>query len=105
MKSLGWGVVDFYLSAAEVIGVTFLTPAPVPKKVTPDPAPALQLIGNLHSQCCLHSESLKAESILPHEAKELLYLPLANMDVYCHAFSAGKQVVFSCLCWSPAGFP
>ena len=38
-----------------------LTPAPVPEKVTPAPAP--ELIGNLHS------ESLKAESILPHEAK------------------------------------
>ena len=45
----------------------FLTSAPVPKKVTP--APALVLIGNLHSDSCLHSESLKAESILPHEVK------------------------------------
>ena len=32
-------------------------------------------------------------------------LPLANMDEYCHAFSAGKQEVVSCLCWSTAGFP
>jgi len=46
-----------------VIGVTFLTPAPVPKKVTP--APALELIGNLYSDSSLHSDSLKAESILP----------------------------------------
>jgi len=45
----------------------FLTPAPVPKKVTP--APALELFGNLHSDSCLHSESLKVESILPHEVK------------------------------------
>jgi len=41
--------------SAEVIGVTFLTPAPVPKKVTPAPAPAL--IGSLHSDSCLHSET------------------------------------------------
>jgi len=27
------------------------------------------------------------------------------MDEYCHAFSDGKQVVVSCLCWSTAGFP
>jgi len=27
------------------------------------------------------------------------------MDEYCHAFSAGKQVVVSYLCWSTAGFP
>jgi len=27
------------------------------------------------------------------------------MDEYCHAFSAGKQVVVSCLCWSTAGLP
>jgi len=27
------------------------------------------------------------------------------MDEYCHAFSAGKQVAFSFLCWSTAGFP
>jgi len=47
----------------------FLTSAPVPKKVTPAPAPAPELIGNLHSESCLHSESLKAESILPHEVK------------------------------------
>jgi len=45
----------------------FLTPAPVPKKVTPAPAP--EFIGNLHSDSCLHSESLKAESILQHEVK------------------------------------
>ena len=50
-----------------MIGVTFLTPAPVPKKVTPAPAP--ELIGNLHSDSCLHSESLKAEFILQHEVK------------------------------------
>jgi len=56
-------------SVSEVIGVTFLTPAPVPKKVTLGPAPAPELIGNLHSDSCLHSESLKAESILRHEAK------------------------------------
>jgi len=43
-----------------------LTPAPVPKEVTPAPAP--KLIGNLHS------ESLKAESILPHEVKYRLEL-------------------------------
>ena len=53
------------ISETEVIGVTFLTPAP--KKVTPAPAP--ELIGSLHSDSCLHSESLKAESILPHEVK------------------------------------
>jgi len=57
-------------SGPEVIGVTFLTPALVPKKVTPAPAP--ELIGNLHSDSCLHSESLKAESILPHEVKSRL---------------------------------
>ena len=39
-------------TAAEVIGVTFLTPAPVPKKVTPAPDPAPELIGNLHSDSC-----------------------------------------------------
>ena len=50
-----------------MIGVNFFTPAPVPKKVTPAPAP--ELIGNLHSDSCLHSERLKAESILPHEVK------------------------------------
>jgi len=27
------------------------------------------------------------------------------MDEHCHAFSAGKQVGVSCLCWSTAGFP
>jgi len=32
-------------------------------------------------------------------------LPLASMNKYCHAFSAGKEVVVSCLCWSTAGFP
>ena len=32
-----------------------------PKKVIP--APASELIGNLHTDSCLHSESLKAESI------------------------------------------
>jgi len=55
------------MNLSEVIGVTFLTPAPVPvpKKVTPAP----ELIGNLHSDSCLHSESLKAEPILPHEVK------------------------------------
>jgi len=37
-----------------------LTPAP--KKVTPATAPAPELFGNLHSDSCLHSESLKAES-------------------------------------------
>jgi len=52
---------------AEVIGLTFFTPAPVFKDVNPDPA--LELIGNLHSDSCLHSESLKTESILPHEVK------------------------------------
>jgi len=45
----------------------FLTPAPVPKKVTP--APALELIRNLHFDSCLHSEIMKAECILPHEVK------------------------------------
>jgi len=50
-----------------VIGLTFFTPAPVFKDVNPDPA--LELIGNLHSDSCLHSESLKTESILPHEVK------------------------------------
>jgi len=54
---------------SEVIGVTFLTPDPVLKKVTPAPAPVPELIGNLHSDSCLHCESLKAESILPHEVK------------------------------------
>jgi len=54
---------------AEVIGVTFLTPALVPKKVTPPPAAVPELIGNLHSDPCLHSESWKAESVLPHEVK------------------------------------
>jgi len=54
---------------AEVIGVTFFIPAPVPKKVTPAPTPAPELIGNLHSDSCLNSESLKAESILPHGVK------------------------------------
>jgi len=38
----------------------FFTPAPIPNKVTPAPAP--ELIGNLHSDSCLHSKSLKAES-------------------------------------------
>jgi len=52
---------------AEVIGVTFFTPAPVPKNVTPDPAP--ELIGNLHSDSCLHSKSLKVEFILLHDVK------------------------------------
>ena len=47
----------------------FLTPAPVPKKVTPASAPAPELIGSLHSDSCLHTESLKADSILPHEVK------------------------------------
>jgi len=42
----------------EVIRATFFTPAPVPKKVTPAPAP--KLFGNLHSGSCLHSENLKA---------------------------------------------
>jgi len=55
--------------ASEVIGVTFLTHAPVSKKVTPDPDPAPELIGNLYYDSCLLSESLKAESILPHEVK------------------------------------
>jgi len=27
------------------------------------------------------------------------------MDGYFHAFSAGKQIVVSCLCWSTAVFP
>jgi len=27
------------------------------------------------------------------------------MGEYCHAFSDGKQVVVSCMCWSTAGFP
>jgi len=51
----------------EVIGVTFLTPALVPNKVTI--APALKLSWNLHSNSCLNSENLKAMSILLHEAK------------------------------------
>jgi len=46
-----------------------LTPSLVPKKVTPAPVPATELIGNLHSDSCLHSESLIAESILPQEVK------------------------------------
>jgi len=50
-----------------VIGVTFLTPAPFPKKETP--APALELIGNLHCDYSLHSDILKAECVLPHEVK------------------------------------
>jgi len=50
-----------------MIGATFLTPAPVLENVTPAPAPVL--IGNLHSDSCFPSESLKAESILPHEVK------------------------------------
>ena len=54
-----------YANVSQVIGVTFFTPAPVPKKVTPAP----ELIRNLHSDSCLHSESLKAEFIFPHEAK------------------------------------
>jgi len=58
------------ISETEVIGVTFLTPAPVPKKVTPAPAP--ELIGSLHSDSSLHSKSLKAESILPHEVNNCL---------------------------------
>ena len=33
----------------EVFGVTFLPPAPVPKKVTPASAPAMVLFGNLNS--------------------------------------------------------
>ena len=37
-----------------------MTPAPVPTKVTPAP----ELIGNLHSDSCFTSESLKAESIV-----------------------------------------
>jgi len=52
---------------SEGIGVTFLTPAPVPKNVTLAPTP--ELIENLHSDSCLHFESLKAESILLHEVK------------------------------------
>jgi len=52
---------------AEVIGLTFLTPAPVPIKMTPAPAP--EFIGNFHYGSCLHSENFKAASILPHEAK------------------------------------
>jgi len=58
-------VIDIF--GSEVIGVTILTPAPVPKKVTPAPAP--ELIGNLYSDSCLPSEILKTESILPHEVK------------------------------------
>jgi len=46
------------VSTAQVIGVTFLTPAPAP-----------DLIENLHSHSCLNSENLKAMYILPHEAK------------------------------------
>jgi len=42
---------------AEVTGVTFFDSAPVPNKVTPAPAP--ELIGSLHSDSCLHSETLK----------------------------------------------
>jgi len=49
----------------ELIGVIFLTPALVPKKVTP----AHALFGNLHSDSCFHCENLKAISILRHEAK------------------------------------
>jgi len=49
--------------AADVIRVTFLTHAPAPVHEKANPAPALELIGNLHS------ESLKAKSILPHEVK------------------------------------
>jgi len=42
----------------------FFTPGAVPKRVTSAPAP--ELFGNLHSNSCLHSENLKAMSILPH---------------------------------------
>ena len=42
---------------------------PVPKKLTPAPALAPELIGNLYTNSCSHSESLKAESIFPHELK------------------------------------
>jgi len=40
--------------------------------MTPAPAAAPELIGNLHSDSYLHSESLKAESILPHEVNDCL---------------------------------
>ena len=60
---------------------------PAPKNVTPTLAP--KLIGNLHSDSCLHSESLKAESILPHQ---LFCLWPIWMSTYCHAFSDPKQV-------------
>jgi len=49
----------------EVIGVIFYSSCS--KKVTLAPAP--ELFGNLHYDSCLHSENLKAMSILPHEAK------------------------------------
>jgi len=42
----------------EVSGVTFLTPAAAP-----------ELIENLRSDSCLHSENMKAVFTLPHEAK------------------------------------
>jgi len=51
------------MAKPEVMGITFLTPAS--KKVTPAP----ELVGNLHSDSCLHSERSKAESILLHEVK------------------------------------
>jgi len=89
---------------AEVTGVTFFDSAPVPNKVTPAPAP--ELIGSLHSDSCLHSETLKVVYFATWgKITAWTILPLANMDEYCHAFSAGKQVVVSCLCWSTAGFP
>jgi len=52
--------------APEMIGVTFFDSYSCSKKVTPGPAP--DLIENLHSDSCLHSEYLKAMYILPHEA-------------------------------------
>jgi len=87
-----------------------LTSAPVPKKVTPAPAPELI---NLHCDSCIHCETPTPVYTLESRVDFATWgkitawtiLPLANMDEYCHACSAGKQVVVSCLCWSTVGFP
>jgi len=81
----------------------FFTPAP--KKVTPAPVP--ELIGSLHSETPTPVHTLESRVYFATWAKITAWtiLPLANMDEYCHAFNAGKQVVLSCLCWSTAGFP
>jgi len=73
-----------------VIGVTFLTPVP---------APALELIGNLHSDSCLHSEKLESCIYFTSWGKSTAgaILPLPNMDKLCHGFGVGKQLVAYCL--------